>query len=115
MFESATLGRSYSAEEFQGMATDLRMGLFRAQQAGIANKLPVLIIIAGVDGAGRGAVANMLSEWMDAKGLRNHTFWMLTDEERGRPEAWRYWRKLPGAGEMGVFLAVPAADTAAAT
>lgn len=104
MFESATLGRSYSAEKFQGMATDLRMGLFRAQQAGIANKLPVLIIIAGVDGAGRGAVANMLSEWMDAKGLRNHTFWMLTDEERGRPEAWRYWRKLPGAGEMGVFL-----------
>ena len=104
MFESAALGRSYSAEAFQSMAPDLRMSLFRAQQAGIANKLPVLIIIAGVDGSGRGAVANMLSEWMDAKGLRNHTFWMQTDEERGRPEAWRYWRKLPGAGEMGVFL-----------
>ena len=104
MFESAALGRSYSAEAFQSMAPDLRMSLFRAQQAGIANKLPVLIIIAGVDGSGRGAVANMRSEWMDAKGLRNHTFWMQTDEERGRPEAWRYWRKLPGAGEMGVFL-----------
>ena len=81
MFESAALGRSYPAKEYAALENDLRMKLFKAQGTCIEHKLPVLITIAGVDGSGRGAVANMLSEWMDAKTIRNHVFWMQTDEE----------------------------------
>ncbi len=80
------------------------MKLFEAQGKCIQNKIPLLVSIGGVDGSGRGAVVNMLSEWMDAKGIRNHVFWMLTDEERSRPEAWHFWNKLPAAGEIGVFF-----------
>ena len=104
MFESAALGRSYPAKEYAALENDLRMKLFKAQGTCIEHKLPVLITIAGVDGSGRGAVANMLSEWMDAKTIRNHAFWMQTDEERTRPEAWQFWNKLPAGGEIGVFL-----------
>lgn len=104
MFESAALGRSYPAKEYAALENDLRMKLFKAQGTCIEHKLPVLITIAGVDGSGRGAVANMLSEWMDAKTIRNHVFWMQTDEERTRPEAWQFWNKLPAGGEIGVFL-----------
>ena len=104
MFESAALGRSYPAKEYAALENDLRMKLFKAQGSCIEHKLPVLITIAGVDGSGRGAVANMLSEWMDAKTIRNHVFWMQTDEERTRPEAWQFWNKLPAGGEIGVFL-----------
>lgn len=103
MFESAVLGRSYPAKEYDEMEKSLRMKLFTAQRESLARKLPVLVLIAGVDGTGRGAVANMLSEWMDAKSIRNHVFWMQTDEERCRPAAWKYWTKLPGQGEWGVF------------
>lgn len=104
MFESAALGRSYPAKEYAAIESELRMNLFKAQGLCIEHKLPVLITIAGVDGSGRGAVANMLSEWMDAKTIRNHVFWMQTDEERTRPEAWQFWNKLPAGGEIGVFL-----------
>lgn len=104
MFESAVLGRSYTAKEYNALKNDLRLALFQAQKDCQALKIPVLITIAGVDGSGRGAIANLLSEWMDAKGVRNHVFWMQTDEERSRPEAWRYWRNLPADGEIGVFL-----------
>ena len=104
MFESAALGRSYPAKEYAALENDLRMKLFKAQGTCIEHKLPVLITIAGVDGSGRGAVANMLSEWMDAKTIRNHAFWMQTDDERTRPEAWQFWNKLPAGGEIGVFL-----------
>ena len=104
MFESAALGRSYPAKEYAALENDLRMKLFKAQGTCIEHKLPVLITIAGVDGSGRGAVANMLSEWMDAKTIRNHVFWMQTDEERARPEAWQFWNKLPAGGEIGIFL-----------
>lgn len=104
MFESASLGRAYTNEEYKPLAEEWRVRLFQAQQNARAAGLPVLITVAGVDGAGRGRVTNLLSEWMDAKGIRNHTFWLETDEERARPEAWRYWRGLPGAGEIGVFF-----------
>lgn len=104
MFESAALGRSYPAKEYAAIESELRMNLFKAQGFCIEHKLPVLITITGVDGSGRGAIANMLSEWMDAKTIRNHVFWMQTDEERTRPEAWQFWNKLPARGEIGVFL-----------
>lgn len=104
MFESTALGRSYTEKEYAAMEEELRNALFSAQRSCLQHQVPVLVIIAGVDGAGRGAVVNMLSEWMDAKGISNHTFWMQTDEEKARPEAWRYWRNLPGKGEIGVFF-----------
>ena len=104
MFESAALGRKYSKEAFAAVEADLRVKLFNAQRLALKHKLPVLVTIAGVDGSGRGGVVNMLAEWMDAKGMQTHTFWLKTDEESAKPEAWRFWRCLPGAGEIGVFM-----------
>ena len=86
MFKSASLGRTCPSEEYESIANDLRLKLFKAQREAREHGIPVLISISGVGGAGRGAVVNMLSEWMDAKSIRNHTFWLETDEERGRPE-----------------------------
>ncbi|MFR5645769.1 MAG: hypothetical protein ACLUDQ_04625 [Bilophila wadsworthia] len=80
MFESAALGRSYPAKEYAALKTTWHEAV-QGAGTGIEHKLPVLITIAGVDGSGA-ARANMLSEWMDAKTIRNHVFWMQTDEER---------------------------------
>lgn len=104
MFESVELGRSFSKKEFAAIEPDLRMKLFEAQRGVIENGVPVAVIIAGVDTAGRGETVNMLSEWMDAKGLRNHTFWFETDEEKMRPYAWRFWRTFPSGGETAVYF-----------
>lgn len=104
MFESAALGRKCADKEYEAAMQQLRLRLFEAQRQCLARKIPVLITIAGLNGAGRGAVANLLSEWMDGKHLHHHAFWFETDEERERPPFWRYWRQLPAAGEVGVFL-----------
>lgn len=104
MFETVVLGRRCSDKEFREKAPELRMRLFEAQRLCIERKIPLLITIAGIDGSGRGAVVNMLSEWMDSKYVHNHVFWMETDEERERPQDWRYWRLLPEAGSVGVFF-----------
>ena len=103
MFESAALGRKYSDKEFEQKAPGLRLRLFNAQRQCLERRIPILIIVAGLEGSGRGAIVNMLSEWMDSKHVRNHIFWLPTDEERTRPRPWRFWRCLPPAGEIGVF------------
>ena len=65
---------------------------------------PVIIIIGGVDGAGKGETVNLLHEWMDPRHLITTAFDTPTDEERERPEAWRFWRALPPNGRIGILF-----------
>ncbi|MDO5536575.1 MAG: polyphosphate:AMP phosphotransferase [Desulfovibrionaceae bacterium] len=104
MFDTVVLGRTCSKEDYKIIAPKMRMQLFEAQRACRQQKIPLLILINGVDGSGRGAVMNFLSEWMDGKYLRSFTFWKESDEERERPLEWRYWQCLPGKGETAVFF-----------
>jgi polyphosphate kinase 2 (PPK2 family) len=76
MFETAELGRTLSKQEFEERAKSLRTQLLRVQQELAGASFPVIIVIGGADGAGKGAVLNRLFEWFDARGLESHA----TDE-----------------------------------
>ncbi len=104
MFQTMTLGQKYSKKEYEALEDELRIKLFQLQQECQAKKIAVLVTVLGVDGSGRGSLVNTLSSWLDGKKVQNHTFWRTTDEEKLRPEAWKYWTKLPGYGEFGIFF-----------
>jgi polyphosphate:AMP phosphotransferase len=63
----------------------------------------VLLIVAGVAGAGRGDVLNTLGGWLDPRGVETFSFTDPTDDERRRPFLWRFWRSLPPQGKIGVY------------
>ncbi len=104
MFQTMTLGQKYSKEEYVKLEEELRFKLFQLQRQCEEHKLSVLMTIMGVECAGRGSLINTISSWLDAKKLHNNTFWLRTDEEISRPDSWRFWRKLPGYGEFGIFF-----------
>ena len=95
MFEVAELGHKISKKEYQEKLPELRYGLLMAQHALKEADFPVIILVTGVDGAGKGHTINLLNEWMDTRYIRSFSFGDLSDEERERPEYWRYWRSLP--------------------
>jgi polyphosphate:AMP phosphotransferase len=64
----------------------------------------VLVVIAGADGAGKGAVANRLYDRLDAHHVETLYYGDPTDDERGRPQFWRYWRDMPARGKIGLVL-----------
>ena len=68
-----------------------------------AARFPVVILISGVDGSGKGETINVLYEWMDPRYLSTLAFSAPSDEERERPYMWRYWRALPPKGKIGIF------------
>jgi|SaaInlStandDraft_1057018.scaffolds.fasta_scaffold06113_2 AMP-polyphosphate phosphotransferase len=84
--------------------TELRYALVQAQNRIRNSKIPVMILFAGVDGAGKHEMVNLLSEWMDPRFLKTKAYLRHTEEELERPEMWRYWRDIPGEGEMHLFL-----------
>ncbi|MDD2897610.1 MAG: polyphosphate:AMP phosphotransferase [Desulfuromonadaceae bacterium] len=105
MFESAELGHTISKAVWKKDVPGLREALLDAQlDLAQTKKFPVIILVAGVDCAGKGETVNLLNEWMDPRHIETHAVRDLTDEELERPEMWRYWRVLPPKGKIGVFI-----------
>ena len=105
MFESAKLKHHVSPVTFKREERKLREALLEAQIDLLEQRrFPVLILIAGVEGAGKGETVNLLNEWMDPRHIHTHGFRQPSDEERERPPNWRFWRALPPKGQIGVFF-----------
>ena len=105
MFESAELGHSIPKAEYQAREATLREELLAAQYELLAQKkTPVIVLIGGVDGAGKGETVNRLNEWMDPRHIITHAFAEPSDEERDRPRMWRFWRALPPKGRIGILF-----------
>ena len=104
MFESAEIGHQISKAAYREALPALRAALLEAQVDLDTNKKsPVVVLISGQDGAGKGETINMLYEWMDPRFISTLAFAEPTDEERERPAMWRYWRSLPPKGRVGIF------------
>ena len=104
MFEATKVGRTVSKDEFKAQQEELRTLLLEAQRELRQSKIPLVILVAGVEGAGKGEVVNRLNEWLDTRGMQTFAFWDETDEERARPRYWRFWRTLPPRGEITILF-----------
>ncbi len=104
MFEAVELGRKISKQEFATEEPQLHTRLLAIQRELRNSDIPVIIIVSGVEGAGKGAVVNRLNAWLDTRGIETHAFSDESDEERERPAFWRYWRCMPARGSIGIMF-----------
>ena len=104
MFETLEVGKRIKSSEFNELELPLRQQLLQAQFNLADRDYPVIIVVAGLDGAGKGSLVHRLNEWMDPRGIETNTFWEHSDEEESRPFFWRFWRRLPPRGQIGIFL-----------
>jgi AMP-polyphosphate phosphotransferase len=104
MFESASLPHTISREEYEAAVPALRLELLEVQEQLERADFPVVIVIGGAEGAGKGDTANLLHAWMDARLLQTYAMGPSTEAERHRPPYWRFWMALPPRGRTGIFL-----------
>ncbi|MCP1622777.1 polyphosphate:AMP phosphotransferase [Pseudomonas nitroreducens] len=105
MFESAEIGHSIDKETYEKEVAVLREALLEAQyELKQQARFPVIILINGIEGAGKGETVKLLNEWMDPRLIRVESFLLPTDEELSRPPQWRFWRRLPPKGTTGIFF-----------
>ena len=104
MFELAEIGHTLGKTEYKKRVPELRTKLLDIQNKLRDDNFPVMILISGVDGGGKGEIINLLNEWMDPRGIQTHAFGVPSEDERQRPPYWRYWMALPGTGEIGIFI-----------
>lgn len=105
MFESAEIGHRIRKSVYQREEPALRQALLQAQYELLENAtFPVVVLVNGVDGAGKGETVNLLNEWMDPRHIRTRAFGAMTEGERDRPEMWRFWQALPPKGHIGILF-----------
>lgn len=105
MFRAAELGQRLSKKEYKARAPDIRRQLLEAQVLlSRTADFSVMIDFAGVDGAGKGSTVNLLNGWMDTRLMTTNAYGPPTDADQQLPRFWRFWRDLPGAGQIALNL-----------
>ena len=105
MFRTAEKGRTLTDAAFREVKDRLRLDLVDLQQrCRLAAEFPIIVVVSGVQGAGGVDTLNLLNTWMDPRWIHTHALDAPSDEERERPLFWRYWRTLPPAGNIGLYL-----------
>ncbi len=104
MFETVELGNRISKEAFKKESISLREKLLKAQSALAKADFSLIILVGGVEGAGRATLVDLMLEWLDPRGIEVHALGEPSDEERERPRFWRFWRLLPPKGKAAILL-----------
>jgi polyphosphate kinase 2 (PPK2 family) len=112
VFETAELGRTIPKETYKKSEVVLRQELLELQvRLRRQGESQVILVFAGVDGAGKGETVNLINEWMDPRWLSTRAFDEPADVERERPEFWRYWLALPPRGRIGMYMCMEPSTT----
>ncbi|TNG01204.1 MAG: polyphosphate:AMP phosphotransferase [Gammaproteobacteria bacterium] len=90
--------------DFQKEQDLLHADILKVQRSCREAGVPLVILVSGVEAAGKSAVVNRLSKWLDMRNVRTISFWHETEDERSRPHDWRFWRELPGKGEIAILF-----------
>jgi polyphosphate:AMP phosphotransferase len=104
-FDTAAIDSTLSKPVYRTREQALRTALLQAQYRLLERRdRALLIVIAGIDGAGKGATINLLNGWMDPRHIQTLAFDRPATADRLRPPLWRYWDGMPARGKIGVVF-----------
>lgn len=103
MFRTAELGRTLGKQEFDAEEERLRPQLIEAQQRCVELGIPLVVVVGGVDGAGKSTLVKSMMEWLDPRRIDVHAL-ERPREEPAHPYYWRFWHRLPRRGRTAIFL-----------
>jgi polyphosphate kinase 2 (PPK2 family) len=98
-FES---GAPYDGDYDSDMAA-LQKRLDHILVAYIVHRKRAVIVCEGWDAAGKGGAIQRLTSGWDPRAFEVWPIKAPTQEEKERHFLWRFWTKLPGAGEIAIF------------
>lgn len=92
-----------SPEDYKTQLRHQQANLGQLQQILYQKQIPVLALFEGWDAAGKGGAIKRLTDILDPRSYEVNTFAAPTDEEKAHHYLWRFWRRLPAAGKLGIF------------
>lgn len=104
MSKSDGPSKKHTKKAYEAKVSQVRQDLIQLQVDLQKSRTKIVLILAGVEGAGRGDALNTLMGWFDPRNVETMAVENPSAEERERPFMWRYWRSLPSSGRIGIFV-----------
>ncbi|WP_311478860.1 polyphosphate kinase 2 family protein [uncultured Gulosibacter sp.] len=82
---------------------DLQERMYARARAGLADAPSLLVVLQGMDAAGKGGIVRHVFGSVDPQGLQIASFKAPTEEELQHDFLWRIRKQLPKPGRIGVF------------
>jgi polyphosphate kinase 2 (PPK2 family) len=103
MLETLDLDKKIEKDVYEKAFPELRDQLRLLQRHAFEAKIPVCVLFEGWDAAGKGDSIQKLVERLDPRGVKVYPVTAPLEDERLRPFLWRFWKNIPGRGEMAVL------------
>lgn len=103
MLETLDLDKKMSKKRFKDSFEECQQNLGELQRQFHEREIPMLVIIEGLGGSGKGRIINNLLLCWDPRGFTYH-YVKLSEEERNRyPTLYHYGTRMPAKGRTSVF------------
>jgi polyphosphate:AMP phosphotransferase len=103
MLELIDLEKRLSKEAYRELFPRLEIRMGECQRAARNAGMPVIVVFEGWDASGKGTLINRLAQALDPRGFTVQSIKPATDTERFYPWQWRFWNRLPAAGQIAIF------------
>ncbi len=97
------LSASLSRSEYKQRLRAAQIELLKLQRSLYERQIPVLFLFEGWDAAGKGGAIKRIADSLDPRSYKVQAYAAPTDEEKQHHYLWRFWRRLPPAGKIGIF------------
>ncbi|QSR86586.1 polyphosphate kinase 2 family protein [Candidatus Methylacidiphilum infernorum] len=103
-FDPADTGPFKSKEEaLPRLAQDIERMIVLQEKFYAADSFSLLIVLQGMDCSGKDSLIKHVLSGLNPQGVEVHSFKQPTPEELEHDFLWRYVRKLPSRGRIGIF------------
>ena len=106
MLENREALKQLNKKEAKEQITSLGKEISGLQRKVRTLGIPVMVVVEGWDGSGKGKLINELIQPLDPRGFQVFNIQKATPEEELYPYMRRFWTKLPGRGEIHVFIQI---------
>lgn len=92
-----------SKDEYKRLLPALKAGMRPLEQRLRAARIPVIVLLEGLDTAGKGDSIQQVTEALDPRGFTVHAIGRAKHEEKHQAWLRRFWLRLPARGHIAFF------------
>ncbi|NNF37715.1 MAG: hypothetical protein HKN71_03545, partial [Gemmatimonadetes bacterium] len=103
VLDAVDLSARVEDEDYETRLGELQGRLNHVYRERHARGQGAVLVFEGWDAAGKGGAIRRITPAVDTRHIEVHRIAVPTEEEKARHYLWRFWRRLPRAGEIAVF------------
>ena len=103
MLETLDLSKQISRKKYRRKLNQLQTNIRALGFEVYRQQRPVMMVFEGWDAAGKGGVIKRLTERLDPRSYEVHAIAAPSGDDARRHYLYRFWRRLPIIGEIGLF------------